>query len=166
MPRAWRVLPVLLPIAACTTLRAPADRTDPDGWARALRAVDDHGLVDYGRVDRDALAAYVAWLAPERRFASRDDELAFWINAYNAFTIKKVVDKYPLKSIRDLSKAFGLKSIFDKEFIPLEAHHPDGKDDKLSLNDIEHEILRPRFKDARVHAAINCASKNAPRRPS
>ena len=44
----------------------------------------------------------------------------------------------------------------------MNSHHPDGKDDKLSLNDIENEILRKKFKDARLHAAINCASVSCP----
>ena len=52
--------------------------------------------------------------------------------------------------------------MFDDEFIRMQALHPDGKDDKLSLNDIEHKILRARFGDARLHAAINCASYSCP----
>jgi len=73
-----------------------------------------------------------------------------------------VIDNYPLKSIRKLDGAFGLKGVFDKDFIPMKAHHPEGKDEELSLNDIEHGILRKKFRDARVHAAINCASKSCP----
>lgn len=93
---------------------------------------------------------------------TKDQRFAFWINAYNAHTIKLIVDNYPLKSIKKLSGAFGLNSVFDKEFIEMRALHPGGKDDALSLNDIEHEILRKRFEDARVHAAVNCASYSCP----
>jgi len=93
---------------------------------------------------------------------TKDQRHAFWINAYNAFTIKKVIAHYPLDSIKDLDRAFGLKSVFDDEFIKMPGHHPDGDDDMLSLNDVEHGILRPTFKDARVHAAINCASYSCP----
>ncbi len=93
---------------------------------------------------------------------TKAQRFAFWINTYNAHTIKKVINEYPLKSIRELDKAFGLKTVFEQGFIRMEAHHPDGKDEKLSLNEIEHGILRARFEDARVHAAINCASISCP----
>ncbi len=93
---------------------------------------------------------------------SKEQRFAFWINAYNVHTIKKIVDNYPLKSIRKLSGAFGLNSVFDNNFIEMQALHPSGKNKKLSLNDIEHKILRERFKDARLHAAINCASYSCP----
>ena len=93
---------------------------------------------------------------------TREQRYAFWLNVYNAYTVKKVTDNYPLESIRDLSRVFGLKSVFDEPFLPLPAHHPEGKDRPLSLNDVEHEILRARFRDPRVHAALNCASLGCP----
>ena len=71
-----------------------------------------------------------------------------------------VASKYPLKSIRDIGNFFS--PVWKKEFIPLKAFHPKGDDDKLSLDDVEHGILRPTFKDARVHAAVNCASIGCP----
>ena len=93
---------------------------------------------------------------------TKNQRFAFWINVYNAHTIKKIVDNYPIKSIKKLSGAFGLNSVFDNRFIAMEALHPAGKRGKLSLNDVEHGILRERFKDARLHAAINCASYSCP----
>jgi hypothetical protein len=123
---------------------------------------------DYGALAKDParLETYVETLAAvepaELAGWTKEQRFAFWINVYNAFTIQKVVDNYPLKSIKSLSRLFGAKSVFDDEFIPMSAHHPDGKDDQLSLNDVEHEILRVRFPDARVHAAINCASESCP----
>jgi hypothetical protein len=123
---------------------------------------------DYAKLKRDParLERYLGTLqavTPAELAAwTREERFAFWINAYNAFTLKKVVDNYPLKSIKDLSGALGLKSVFDDEFIPMKPHHPEGKDDRLSLNDIENGILRPVFEDARVHAAINCASFSCP----
>lgn len=78
-------------------------------------------------------------------------KLAYWINAYNAFTIKRILDNYPLKSIMDLD---GGKT-WDVKWIKL-------GDKTYSLNMIEHEIIRPQFNDARIHFAVNCAAKSCP----
>jgi hypothetical protein len=69
---------------------------------------------------------------------------------YNAFTVKLIVDNYPLKSITDI------KDPWDKKFIDL-------KGTMYSLNQIEHEILRPKFQDPRIHFAVNCASYSCPK---
>lgn len=137
-------------------------------WTAILKAHVRGGGFDYAKLkqDRAAFDAYCAELAavtpPELAAWSDAQRHAFWINVYNAFCVQKVVDNYPLKSIRKLDGAFGLNTVFDKGFIPMNAHAPDGEDAPLSLNDVEHEILRKRFKDARVHAAINCASVSCP----
>jgi len=82
---------------------------------------------------------------------SKDDQLAFWINAYNVFTIQLIVDNYPLKSIQNLDggKPWDVKRI-----------SIGGK--KYSLNNIENDIIRPQFKDARIHFAVNCGAKSCP----
>lgn len=82
---------------------------------------------------------------------SKNDQLAFWINAYNAFTIDLIVNNYPLKSIQGLDggKPWDVKRITIG-----------GK--KYSLNNIENDIIRPQFKDARIHFAVNCAAKSCP----
>jgi Protein of unknown function, DUF547 len=82
---------------------------------------------------------------------SKNERLAFWINSYNAFTLQLVVDNYPLKKITDLDggKPWDVKRI-------------DIGGEKYSLNQIENEIIRPKFKDARVHFALNCAAKSCP----
>lgn len=82
---------------------------------------------------------------------SKSDQLAFWINSYNAFTIDLVVNNYPLKSIQGLDggKPWDVKRI-----------NIGGK--KYSLNNIENDIIRPQFKDARIHFAVNCAAKSCP----
>ena len=82
---------------------------------------------------------------------SKSDQLAFWINAYNAFTIDLIVNNYPLKSIQGLDggKPWDVKRI-----------NIGGK--KYSLNNIENDIIRPQFKDARIHFAVNCAAKSCP----
>jgi uncharacterized protein DUF547 len=137
-------------------------------WSEVLAACVHDGGFDYAKLkaDRTKLDAYLATLqtvTPEQLAGwDQKQRFAFWINAYNAFCIQRVVDEYPLKSIRKLDGAFGLKTVFDKPFIPLRDHHPKGTRDLLALNDIEHEILRKKFKDARLHAAINCASVSCP----
>lgn len=78
-------------------------------------------------------------------------KLAYWINAYNAFTIKRILDNYPLNSIMNLD---GGKT-WDVKWIKL-------GDKTYSLNMIEHEIIRPQFNDARIHFAVNCAAKSCP----
>ncbi len=85
---------------------------------------------------------------------SRNEQFAFYINAYNAWTIKLILSGYPgIKSIKDLGSAF--RSPWKKKI-----SHIDGE--VLTLDNIEHDILRPRFKDPRVHFAVNCASKGCP----
>lgn len=137
-------------------------------WDGILRRHVHGDAFDYAALakDRGDLDAYLRTLhavTPEQLASwSREQRFAFWINTYNAHTVQKVVDHYPIRSIKKLSGAFGLNSVFDDRFIDMPALHPAGKKKKLSLNDIEHEILRKRFKDARVHAAINCASRSCP----
>lgn len=137
-------------------------------WNTILREHVEGDRFDYAglEADRAKLDAYLAELAavtPATLLSwSEAQRFAFWINAYNAFTVERVVDAYPLESIRDLDKLLGLTSVFEQRFIPLNALHPDGKDEKLSLEDVEHRILRVRFRDARLHAAINCASESCP----
>lgn len=82
---------------------------------------------------------------------SKNEQLAFWINAYNVFTIKLIVDNYPLKSIMELDggKTWDVKRIKIGGVL-------------YSLNQIENEIIRPQFKDARIHFALNCAAKSCP----
>ena len=177
-----------LPLASCTLAPAsePAGPPSPAitgvaeptrsgpfdhshaSW-NALLAEHVHGQdFDYGAVAEDpsTLRAYLAELhsvTPDELAGwTKDQRFAFWINVYNAHTIQKVVENYPLKSIRKLDKAFGLTSVFEQAWIPMNAHHPEKPGKELSLNDVEHGILRERFPDARLHAAINCASASCP----
>lgn len=109
--------------------------------------------VDYAglRKDADKLEAYLAELAAAQlEDASRDEQLAFYINAYNAFTLKLIADRYPqLDSIRDISNPWGTKQWTVA-----------GKN--LSLDRIEHAILRGKLKAPRSHFAITRASLSAP----
>lgn len=137
-------------------------------WSELLSTHVKGDAFDYASLKKDPkkLDDYLSRLhavTPEQlKTWTKDQRFAFWVNVYNAHTIKKIVDNYPVKSIRKLSGAFGLNSVFDNRFIAMEALNPSGKRKKLSLNDVEHGILRERFKDARLHAAVNCASHSCP----
>lgn len=84
---------------------------------------------------------------------ARDEQFAFYMNAYNAYTLKLIVEHYPVKSIKDIGGLF--RSPWKIKFCKVGG-------ETLTLDDIEHQILRPRFQDARVHFAINCAAKDCP----
>ena len=135
-------------------------------WTQFLRTYvtpsDDRvSRIDYGNVaaeDRRSLEAYVERLTetPISGF-NRVEQRAFWINLYNALTVKVVLDQYPVESILDISISPGWFSFgpWDKKLITVEG-------EELSLNDIEHRILRPIWRDPRIHYAVNCASYGCP----
>ena len=87
----------------------------------------------------------------------RDEQKAYWINLYNALTVDVILDHYPVKSIRDIDISPGLFSNgpWDAKLLKIEGQ-------EVSLNDIEHRILRPIWQDNRIHYAVNCASLGCP----
>lgn len=108
--------------------------------------------------DRRALDAYLQQMQEVVvSQLNRGEQKAFWINLYNALTVKVILDHYPVGSIMDvdISPGFFSNGPWGAKLIRLEG-------EKLSLNDIEHRILRPIFKDNRVHYALNCASLGCP----
>lgn len=125
-------------------------------YGEVLKKYVKDGVVDYEgfRSEEEQLDQYLKTLDetnPDE--LPREEQLAFYINAYNAYTIKLILENYPLKSIKDIGGWF--KSPWEIEFCEI-----GGK--TLTLDEIEHEIIRPRFKDPRVHFAVNCASKSCP----
>ena len=122
------------------------------------------GKVNYKQLCQDArLTAYLQKLSRTNPDTIRSDadRLAFWLNAYNAFTLKIICDNYPVKSINDLHFG-GLvvgtivnKTVWDKEFITINGQ-------AVSLNHIEHDIIRKAFKEPRAHFALVCASISCP----
>jgi hypothetical protein len=122
--------------------------------------VSKNGMVDYQGFlkDKKQLQVYLDKLSANKPTSkwSKNEKMAFWINAYNAFTVKLILDNYPIKSIKDIKRGIPfVNSVWDIAFIPM------GKE-KIDLNYIEHSILRKEFKDPRIHAAINCASFSCP----
>ncbi len=117
--------------------------------------------VNYGAVsasDKALLAGYITSLEKVRITAfSREEQKAYWINLYNALTLRVVLDKYPVDTIKDVKFSFSLftQGPWSEKLLTIE-----GK--KVSLDDIEHRILRPIYKDSRLHYVLNCASVGCP----
>jgi hypothetical protein len=137
------------------TINSPMMETKIDhlAWDALVRKnVGSNGKVSYKGFKSSAteLNNYLAELSKEAPGSdwSKNEKLAFWINAYNAFTVKLIVDNYPLKSITDLSKPWDTKNI-----------NIAGK--MYSLGGIENDILR-KMNEPRIHFAINCASVSCP----
>jgi hypothetical protein len=132
-------------------------KMDHSAWDRLLQKhVSALGNVSYEGFKKDqvVLDAYLNSLSatiPESNW-TRNEAMAYWINAYNAYTIKLMLNNYPLKSIMDVNggKAWDLKFI-------------DLKGEKYSLNNMEHDILREKYFDPRIHFAVNCASISCPK---
>ena len=130
-------------------------------WDELLQAhVTDEGIVDYtGFIKEKAkFEKYLNLLSntPPQRSWKRTEQLAYWINAYNAFTVKLIIDHYPIKSIKDIKRGVPfVNTVWDIKFIEIGGH-------KYDLNKIEHGILRKRFKEPRIHFAVNCASASCP----
>lgn len=153
-----------------TVLAKAAPAVEFDHTHAALTAIYEgvvsDGLVDYAALrakpaalDR-YLAANAATTPQEHAKWTKDQRLAFWINTYNGYTIKLIRDKGPVDSIKDLGGIFS--SPWEKKFIPMPAFDPEKKNKDLTLDEIEHELIRPVFNEPRVHAAVNCASMGCP----
>jgi len=106
--------------------------------------------------DKQKLAHYLKYMRSlDPRQYTRAVQKAYWINLYNALTAKLIIDNYPVKSITKLGDRFFSFGPWDDDIITITGQ-------ALSLNDIEHKILRPIFKDNRIHYAVNCASLGCP----
>jgi len=154
---------VVVGAAVAPEQRQPIDQVDHREWTRLLQSyVDGQGRVDYAAwkknsVDQRALDAYLKTLsrADRGQEVSRQAKLAYWINAYNAVTVKGILREYPTDSIRQhTAKLFGYNIWHDLLLVV--------GDEKISLHAIEHEVLR-KSGDFRIHFAIVCASNSCPR---
>jgi hypothetical protein len=122
--------------------------------------VDDRGLVDYNDIAKDRrFSDYMKSLESGKvEELSLDGKLAFWINAYNAVVIDKVIKWKPKKSVRETL----IPGVWTStKFFTSREHIVAGK--RTSPDDIEHDILRKKFKDPRIHFAIICASSSCPK---
>jgi hypothetical protein len=132
-----------------------------EDWTNLLQTyASSSGQVNYSAFiqDQDLLDKYLADLSahPPGSNWSKNEQLAYWINAYNAFTVKLIIDHYPLKSIKDIANGLPMiNSPWDIKFFKI-------GNVEFDLNTIEHEILRKEFNEPRIHFAINCASFSCP----
>ena len=136
-----------------------------DEWAQVLAkftSLDPQNLVrfDYGalqasKADTALLANYIEELSQEKPSAMpRNEAMAYWANLYNALTVQVVAQNYPVKSIRNI-KSGRRKGPWKRKLVNVE-----GKD--LTLDNIEHDIMRPTYKTPLVHYMVNCASLGCP----
>lgn len=153
-------------LTACTPQKPKGNAQEPldyQVYNKLLKAyVNEAGMVDYeGLLDeKDQLELFLDQLSdnPPSDQWSNKEKMAYWINAYNAFTLKLILDHYPVEGIRDIGPILQIpyvNSVFDIRFITINGV-------KLDLNFIEHKVLRKEFDEPRIHFAINCASVSCP----
>ncbi len=145
--------------------RRTGSGADPDHapWDRFLaahlsRGADGIARVGYAAARRDlpALRAYIAALeATDPTALAAPAAMAYWINLYNAVTVALVLEAYPVDSIREVRGGLLNTGPWDVETTRVNGT-------ALTLDDIEHGILRPVWRDPRIHYAVNCASIGCP----
>jgi hypothetical protein len=144
---------LILSVIFSSHLCAQMDYTSYDAFLR--KYVNSSGAVNYNSIkeNNNELNKIVAQFEKVTKVNSysKEEQLAFWINTYNIFTIKLIADNYPLQSIQKLDggKTWDIKRVTTNGT-------------KYSLNQIENDIIRAQFKDARIHFAVNCAAKSCP----
>jgi len=155
--------------------RATEGLPDHQDFSEVLAEVVEGPLVDYAHLvdDRRGLERYIDALArtdPRTlEAASRNEQLAFWINAYNACMLRLVVDHYPIRpgdaglfgAIRNRLAGYPENSVWQIRDVFTRSHCPVAGEDR-SQDEIEHEIIRPRFEEPRIHFAVNCAARSCP----
>ncbi len=159
---------IAITLFACSNKNRPTVESSSmpiqhDIWHELLQKhVSSDGKVNYkGFVaDKAQLNKYLSLMNthhPNDKNWSKDEQLAYWINAYNAYTVQLIVDNYPVESIKKIKRGVPfINSVWDKEFISIEGQ-------AYSLGHIEHEILRKEFDEPRIHFAIVCASISCPK---
>ncbi len=150
-------------IASPMMLRAAnSNHFDYSFYEKTLQScIDDRGLVDYRNlklagVEFQAFIQQLAKFSPENHpeiFPNREAQLAYWINAYNAFALKGAVDNYPTRSVRNIRYMYGF--FWRLRF--------DAGGRRYTLRHIENEIIRKRYQDPRIHFALVWAAMGCPR---
>ena len=137
--------------AAYASLLKNAVKPDGSGFNRV-----NYSALVASKADLDRVVS--AYQTVSAKALNADDAKAFWINLYNATTLKVIVDRYPVKSIKDIKLGGG--GLFGSGPWSAKLVKVDGR--ALSLDDIEHKILRKTYKDPFIHYALNCASYSCP----
>jgi hypothetical protein len=162
----FKFLSIFFTILSTTTIDCSAQNSQFDHavFDQLLKKhVNENGRVDYQNFSKDQprLRQYLNSLsrnAPDTLTWSKAEQLAYWLNLYNAFTTELILDHYPLESIKDIGTkipiVFG-NSAWDIEFIHI------GKR-TYTLDQIENEVLKNNFDEPRVHFALVCAASSCP----
>ena len=161
-----KLIPFVLSMLIAAPLLTEAQSKPPSHeiFDRLLKKnVTADGRVNYKAFIKDSveLNKYLAILSgtpPDEKTWSKNEQMVFWINAYNAFTIKLIIKYYPLKSIKDIGTGIQIPFVntpWTVRFFKI-------GNDRMDLDNIEHGRLRKKFDDPRVHMALVCASKSCP----
>lgn len=149
------------PRLAAAPVAAPVDHSAFDKLLK--KYVNAQGLVDYKgwKTDQAAFNQYLALLSknPPAASLSKAEQMAYWINAYNAYTIRLILDHYPVQSIKDIGTKIQIPFVttpWAVKFFTIGGA-------KMSLDNIEHGTLRKKYNDPRIHFALVCASLSCPR---
>ncbi|MFA0961883.1 DUF547 domain-containing protein [Roseivirga sp. BDSF3-8] len=156
----------MLLVFSCSSANPEGNNTVAPGhgqFTQLLREyVDGEGLVNYQGLLSDSIRLndYLLQLesAPPSPDWSREEKLAYWLNAYNAYTLQLILRNYPVKSIKDITKGPNIPYInspWDIKFIRIGS-------EELDLNNIEHGIIRKEFDEPRIHFALVCAAMSCP----
>ena len=163
-------LPSAQAAIAASTAAVPFAHDVLDGVLQ--QHVDAQGRVDYERLHRapgqiERYYAQIAARSPDshpQAFANAEHRLAYWLNAYNGAVLASVIRLHPIASVEQVGAPWYLFFLPDTAgFFYLREHVFGG--DAYNLYDVENAIVRPRFADARIHFALNCASAGCPRLP-
>ena len=165
----------MVAVACFLRPRVTQDYEFPEGYLAGLKSFDDadwsavlsahvngEGRVDYEALlkDREPLTRYLALIGavgPTTRpelFPTREDKLAYWINAYNAIVIDQVLRRWPIQSVIDHKVSFFVLTRYDVDGAP------------ISLYSLENDTIRKGFGDERIHFALNCGGRGCPRLPA
>ena len=165
----WINRPHKLIIDAALPAGFPQQAFSHQSFEELLQIYVAEGRVDYARWHQspesirqlDSYLAAVSMYSPERapeRFASRNDELAYWIYGYNAYVIKAVLDHWPVESVTDIKAP--LEAVKGLGFFYQQRFSFGGK--FMSLLAVESHEIRDKFRDPRIHFVLNCASESCP----
>lgn len=166
----WANRPQLVPVLASPPANFPLDSFSHQDFEDLLKVyVDANGRVDYERWhdSKDSIARLGSYLAavslysPDSapdRFATRSEELAYWIYGYNAYVVKSVLDNWPIESVTDLKAP--IEAIKGLGFFHRLRYRFGGE--YFSLLGVENNKIRKQYQDARIHFVLNCASESCP----
>lgn len=156
----WWVVAVLVAALGAASVAAQAQTFDHTRFDRLLSTHVVNGQVDYDAFARaPEFAAYLGTLAAFGPMTlDRDEQLAFWINAYNAYTIQLINLHGERRSIRNINKSFG----FVKAYGPWNEKLAVVGGRAYGLDEIEQDIIRPTFHEPRIHFALVCAAVGCP----